>query len=242
MKTTILAAAVLGMASAAASATQYQWIFDGSNPGQNPAGGTISAVNSTFDTASKVFTWDVSFSDGVSGNTNGYWLVVNDGPNPKSHDRELAIMYFDATSLAAPKVSIYRYNGANSNNSFSSPGDLLASSSVETSGIAASVSDSGDTRTMRLMVDATSINSRYGAANGFPDWEGIAFDDRIGMWFHPIRNAHFGYDGLRITSLGGTSGWLDGDHLTTTIIPAPGAAALVAMGGLLATRRRRSAN
>lgn len=239
---TVAAGLALAFSSAAHAGNVYEWVWNGTSPAQNPAGGTISSLRSTFDQNTDRFTWDVTYSDGVARNTNGYWLVVSGGPNPKSINSQLAIMYFDATNLAAPKVSIYRYNGANSSSSFQSPGDLLASTQgVGASDITASASQSGGSRTFRLSVDATAINAKYapGASTVFPDWEGIQFGSEIGMWFHSIRNANFQYNGARLTGLTGTAGWLDGDHECTTIIPTPGAGALAIAGGLLATRRRR---
>lgn len=233
----------LGLTAAAHAGNVYQWTWDGSNPSQNNAGGTISSLRSTFDQNTDVFTWDVTYSDGVAKNTNGFWLVVSDGPNPKNINSQLAIMYFDATNLAAPKVSIYRYNGANSSSSFQSPGDLLASSQgVGAADISASASQSGGSRTFHLSVDATAINAMYapGASTVFADWEGIDFGQRIGMWFHSIKNANFQYNGARLTGLTGTAGWLDGADQCTTLVPTPGAGALAVFGGLLAARRRRS--
>lgn len=236
----MLIAAIAGVALAGvASAAQYEWVYNGSSPVQNTSGGTVSALRSTFDTATDAFTWDVTYSDGVAKNTNGFWLVVSDGPNPKNSVGQLAIMYFDATNLAAPKVSIYRYNGQNSSNSFLTPNDLLASSTgIRASDISASASQSGGSRTFHLSVDATAINNLYGAPV-MPDWEGIEFGTHIGMWFHSIKNAQFAYNGSRITGLTGTAGWLDGNDECTTLIPAPGAAGLAGLAGIAALRRRR---
>lgn len=239
---TVAAGVALSLSAAAQAGNVYEWVWNGSSPAQNAAGGTISSLRSTFDQNTDVFTWDVTYSDGVAKNTNGYWLVVSDGPNPKNINSQLAIIYFDATNLAAPKVSVYRYNGANSSSSFQSPGDLLASTQgAGAADITASASQSGGTRSFSLSIDATAINARYapGASTVFPDWEGIEFGQQIGMWFHSIKNAGFQYNGARITGLTGTAGWLDGSHETTTLIPTPGAGALAIAGGLLAARRRR---
>lgn len=229
-------------AGASYAGNVWQWDYDGVSPSQNATAGRISSLTSTFDENTDVFNWDVTFSDGATKNTNGYWLVVSDGPNPKNINSQLAIMYFDATNLADPKVSIYRYNGANSSSSFATPGDLLASTEgAGASDIVASASQSGSSRTFRLRVDATAINARYapGASTVFPDWEGIQFGHRIGMWFHAIKNANFQYNGDRLTGLTGTSGWLDGSNECTHLVPTPGAGALALAGGLLAVRRRR---
>lgn len=234
-------ALTLGATSAQAG-NVYEWNWDGSSPSQNAAGGTISSLRSTFDQNTDRFTWDVTYSDGATKNTRGYWLVVSDGPNPKNIDSQLAIIYFDATNLASPKVSVYRYNGANSASSFQNPGDLLASSQgVGASDITASASQSGTSRSFSLSIDATAINAQYapGASTVFPDWSGIEFGEQIGMWFHSIKNAQFAYNGARLTGLTGTAGWLDGAYKSTDLVPTPGAGALALMGGVLAIRRRR---
>lgn len=238
----LLLAACLSTVVASAAHGGTTFAYNRSAPiNQNPAGGTISSIASTYDTDSKVFTWNVEYSDGVAANTQGYWLVVSGGPNPKSQAGQLAIIYFDARSLASPNVSIYRYNGENNQNSFQTPGDLLASTRNSTaSQITASASQSGGRRTFNLSVNASAINARYNAGNGFPDWEGIQYGDRIGVWFHSVASLTTSYNGSELTGFSGRIGWYDTDNETTTKIPTPGAAALLGLGGLLATRRRRA--
>ena len=240
MLKSLVAATIAGFAASAALASPvYQ--FNASNPSpQNSAAGQISSIASTYDAGTQMFNWDVTFSNGVAAHTDGYWLVVSTGPNPKGSQGQLAIMYFDATNLANPAVSIYRYNGQNSNSSYSTPGDLLASTKASgQTTIQASASDSGGKRTFDLQVSAAAINSKYNAGNGYPDWQGIQYGSQIGVWFHPVANLTTSYNGQKLTNFCGTEGWFDSANECTTKIPAPGSLAILATGGVLAARRRR---
>ena len=124
MKTVFAAIALCTLAGTASAGLTYGWNYNG--PGQNNTAGTPQ-IQSTFNTANDVFTWNVQFADGVSKDTDGYWLVVSPGPNPKNHQHEFGIIYFDASNINNVKATIYRYNGQNSDNSFQNPGQLLAS-------------------------------------------------------------------------------------------------------------------
>ena len=119
-------APVIVMALAgSALAAPYEWNFAGE--AHNNVAGTITSAKMKFNSNTQVFSWDVTFGDGVAKGTDGYTLAVSTGPNPKGHAFELALIYFDATDMNSVAVSVYRYNGENNASSFSNPGDLLAS-------------------------------------------------------------------------------------------------------------------
>ena len=62
-------AAVVALSAAAANAGTFQYSV--SNPaGQNSAAGKISQINSSFDSTSKMFTWNVSFSNARADQPN----------------------------------------------------------------------------------------------------------------------------------------------------------------------------
>jgi hypothetical protein len=217
----------------------FQWTNNGA--GQNAAGGTISSINSTFDSSSKIFTWDVSYSDGATKDTDGFWLVVSPGPNPKGHAHEFGIIYFDASSIGSTKVTVYRYNGQNADNSYTNPGHLLASSlnPMDTQIISHSANQVGATRNFSVSINASVINSLFSPPT-FPDWTGIEFGNKIGVWFHTVKGLNTAYDAngaLTQFSYGG-QGWHDLSNQMT--VPAPGAIALVGAGTLLVARRRRT--
>lgn len=250
MKGFVAALAAGAIASAASGAVSFQ--FAASDPPglpasiiQNPAGGKLSNLVTNYDPMTSMFDWNVTFSDGVAKDTDGFWLVVSPGPNPKGHNYEFAIMYFDASVLANPTVSIYRYNGANAPDSFATPGDLLASSrqAGQTTIQNITASQNGTGRTFGFKVNAAAINSAFAPPPPEAiDWKGIQFGEKIGIWFHPVTGLSTSYGAtsnkLKTFSFQG-SGWYDGENTTTRMIPGPAGTALLALGGLVAIRRRR---
>lgn len=256
----LIAGAACALAAAPAHATVYTFDWNPSTPnppggsyGYNPAGGAIEQINSSFNSVTKQFTFNVQFGPASSGgplSTKGYWLVINNGPNPKNMPGQYAIMYFDASTLSAPKLTVYGYNGKNAADSFSDgngaapgtpAGDLIKG--INEGGFIQSISasDAGGKRTFALTIDATSIIGHtpvYGSAD--TDWEGLGYDEKVGIWLHPVTAFNATYSGprgaLATLSLGG-QGWLDGNYLRA--VPTPGAGALALGGVVLAMRRRR---
>lgn len=261
----IAAAGVLSVGAAGASATLYNWAFTPGMPGSyglSNAGGTIHSVFTTFDTTSKQLTYTINFSDRV---TQGYWLALNNGPNPKNHPGELGLFYFDASDVfdldatTNIRLTAYGYNGENGPNSWqdgnpgvagNQPGDLIKG--INNTAWIQAIS-AGDVvlpggvngRRLSMTIDATDIISHTPL---YPDavdpWYGTGFDSSLGIWCHPVTAFTAGYSNTTggITSLSlGNQGWLDGDHFRTDLIPAPGAGALAGAGALLLGRRRRRA-
>jgi hypothetical protein len=226
------------------------WNYDYSGESQNTAAGTISSLNGKFNTDSDLFEWDVTYSDGTAKDTDGFWLVISPGPNPKGHNFEFAIMYFDASDINNPNLTIFRYNGQNSENSYLNPGQLLASSRVD-AGVQVKTmiaTQTGASRRFQIGVDATAINGLFGPPTE-PDWAGIQFgtgtnfgdqDGRIGIWMHNVRGLSTAYNdaGALIDWDYSSQGWLDLSNRPVTI-PAPTAAALLGLGALVSGRRRR---
>ena len=236
----VLAIAALCAAAGSASGALFQWNSNGA--GQDNSGGTISSINSTFNSSSKVFTWDVSYSNGATADTDGFWLVVSPGPNPKGHAHEFGIIYFDASSIGNTKVTVYRYNGQNADNSFTNPGHLLASSlnPMDTQILSHSASQMGATRSFSVSINASVINSLFTPPT-YPDWTGIEFGNKIGVWFHSGkgRDTACGANGGVTRFSYGGQGWRDLCDQRTG--PTPGALRRAGAGWVLAARRRRAA-
>ena len=231
--TAIACALVLSAASASAALFKYEDL--NANSG-GAIGDQLDKVSSTYNDASKRFTWDVEFNAASTG-IDSFWLVVNNGPNPKQSDvNELAIMYGD---LATGVLSTYVYNGLNNANSINSPGILLGTDTFTVD------SDNGG---FSIDIDVSAIN----AWGGDPAYTGVAYDDKIGIWFHFARDSEIGYNdsGNTITSYThGQQGWYDLSDKTTILVPdgggnsvpEPTTLALVgaALLGVGAARRRR---
>jgi len=92
----------------------------------------IESVFGLFDEASDTFQWNATYSaDSKAELPTGFTLVVNDGPMPKTHLGELAVLYFEAEDLLSGftedsefasltsssttgGLSAYAYNGGSS--------------------------------------------------------------------------------------------------------------------------------
>lgn len=262
----LFAGVALALAAASsAHAVQLNWNFSPGAPGSysnyaySSGGGSIDLINSTFDTVTKRLTFNVQFgpsSPGALLDTRGFWLVLNDGPDPKGKPGELAIIYFDASTLATPRMTVYGYNGANAANSWQDgvpatsgvfePGDLIkglvdAGSYINNlSAQDMNISGTGVRRVMSFDIDAADlINHSPLYPSAGVDWHGTGFGENLGIWFHPVKAFNATYDlnrgGINSLQLG-AQGYLDGRDF---IVPAPGAVALLGLGGLAIARRRR---
>lgn len=256
VKNTICAIGALMLCAGAANATMYEWEWDRGDPGNygiNDGGGQWDSVRATFDSTTKRLSWSVSFSNDV---TEGFTLALNDGPNPKNHPGELALLYVDARDANDMIITAYGYNGQNNNRSYrdgdASVGgdqtpDLIMNANQRAEWILSSSveDDMGGGRTISFEVDASDI---VGHTPLYPDaqdpWHGIGFAEQLGLWMHPYRNFDPTYDEQTgaITNLSASGeGWFDGRDFTTSIlVPTPGAMALFAGAGFCTLRRRRA--
>ena len=66
----LTALAGVAVSSSAFGGTQT-WNYNGVSPSQNANAGTISNIASTYNTTSEVFTWDVTYSNGATKDTDG---------------------------------------------------------------------------------------------------------------------------------------------------------------------------
>jgi len=229
LKVSLLGSTLL--AAPAAMATTYS--FE-TGPGHFGNGGSYDSISTSYNDWTNVLTWEVDNAVKNGQEMDGFWLVVNDGPdNPKGTDG-LAIFYADFvdTDGAGTNDNIglwaFEYNGQNNPNSYASTAYLGSFMSA--------LVDTGTTRGFSL--DVSGIYSMIAATQ--------PYGAELGVWFHPT----FGYqsrvdaNGRLIDWSGGTQSWYDKANLQTTIttasVPEPATLGLVLLGaaGLMSARRR----
>lgn len=246
-----VAAGLCGVASNSdASIYQWDWVRGMSGDyGLNDTGGRFESVHATFDSTSKELLWSVTFSNTI---TQGFTLALNNGPNPKGHAGELALLYVDARAANNVRVTAYGYNGQNATNSWrdgnaavsgdQKPDVIKNDAQRGTWLMDSGVVDVGGKRTISIRVDASDL---VGHDPLYPDavdpWKGIGFDTGLGLWMHAFRTFAPTYNNNgEISALQlGSEGWFDGKNFTTRTVPAPGAAALVGLAAVGGLRRRR---
>ncbi|XOV75169.1 MAG: hypothetical protein ACFHWZ_17265 [Phycisphaerales bacterium] len=179
-KTALVGAAMLVAACAgSANAQTYAYNVDFNAPGApgvNNNGGTFDSLSTTFNHSTNRLTFSVTFANQV---TKGFTLAINGGANPKGHGGEMALFYFDASSLAAPKLTAYNYNGQNNITSYfdgdGATAGIQAPDKIQSNGDlgvgdTVSAQDSGGKRTLSFSIDASTIighNPLYGTPG---DW------------------------------------------------------------------------
>lgn len=205
------------------NAAVYQ--FEENNVDNGGFGDWVETISSTYNSDSDRFTWDVTFNGAGAAGVDGFWLVVNNGPNPKASDvNELAIIYGD---MSTQTMSTYVYNGENNINSINTPGILLQTDTFSVSADSFSID-----------IDATTINAWAGGS-----YTGIAYDESIGIWFHVATGSQFTYDanGNIVDFSFGQQGWFDAENLIAKNVSESGGFALLGLGliGLTAMRKRK---
>lgn len=200
----VAAVSVAPSAWAMPGANQYEFERTGVNAPAIPGMSTIDSIFSSFDQATNQFVWEATFSTNptsgggspdFSALPTGFTLVVNDGPMPKGHLGELAVLYFEAEEFfnsglttGEASLSAYAYNGASSASAHRTsdgrdvqsqtpapPDQIVSSRNVgQLSSLVVTLNqdDSGSqaTRSMRIEFDASEIN------NHNPDQPSVAFD------------------------------------------------------------------
>jgi len=220
----ILFPLMLCMAGMSQSALADLFVFEDLSANNGGFADKLDSVAGSYNDISEQFTWDVEFNADPT-DVDGFWLVVNNGPNPKSSNtNELAIMYGD---LDTNILTTYVYNGQNSASSWSNPGIYLQTDSF-----------TSDSNSFSIDLNAAAINDW----SSNPLYTGISFDENIGIWFHISTGSNFVYDGNEIDLYNFSSqGWYDRANLTTTSVPEPFSFSLLMLGliGLFAGRRKR---
>lgn len=250
-KLMILAAVVVASGSAQATV----WTFDWRNgdTGSGSAAGSIRSIDSQYNTVSErlKFSFNIAKENGdPKSDVNGFYLAMNDGPNPKGKTGELAFLYFDASNPHNLKMTAYGYRGSGVNSwqdgstaSGTQAPDKIVSSLSSTNWIhSLSYQLNADgSATMGFDIDATVINShtpRY-PTNGV-NWDGIQYDNKVGIWFGALEKAKFEYnsDGFLKNFDYKDRSYVDVSNLEA--VPEPFTMAGLALVALAARRRKKS--
>ncbi len=210
----------------------------------------------SYDDTTSSLTLSVTTSNARQNQTaNGFWLVVSDGPNPKSHLNEYAILYGSAQT---GDLYAYQYDGTNSSNSWQNASghletfqDALTTTSFSDDYLWDTDNNSGTDYDRPFVqfdfsIDVTDINNAFSG----DDWDGMQFDENIGIWFHPFQgDLNTDANGEKITGMNlaqvhckDVKGYYDTGSLptTTTDVPEPAPLTLMLAGlGLLAYSRRK---
>lgn len=226
----ITAAALLVASIGVASAATYQYEVNNGSFGGG-AGGTFDQLKSTYNTNTEQLTWSLKNGQiNGAGEVDGFWLVLNDGPNPKSSNvNELAILYADFTN---DKLLAYAYNGQNNANSINNPAILIGDYS-------SSIVKTADS--IGFAFDASAINAFAHPDINPADWKGIQYDADIGVWFHVSYGTIISGDAQNGFDFNyRTQRWYDVANHQTTVVPVPAAALLFAPAllGFLGFRRK----
>ncbi|MEZ5162916.1 MAG: PEP-CTERM sorting domain-containing protein [Fimbriimonadaceae bacterium] len=243
----------------AAGAQATTWNFDwapGDGGATNSSAGALQTVTSTFNDVTNQFTFEFTIGPKYgSSKVDGFYLAMNDGPNPKGKPGELAILYFDVKSATDLRLTAYGYNGKSSGAYDSWRDGSTAWGTQSPDKIKSSITDSSwvnnmfftqnadGSRTMGIDIDATAINMhtpKY-PSNGV-DYDGIGFDENVGIWFGALKNMKTGYNShgfLNCMDFDKVT-YLDGTNLEA--VPEPGTMLVLAGLGAIAARRRFKKN
>jgi len=223
----------------------YEYSVD--DPNVNPVtgnhsgdrAGDITNIKTRYDQGSQSLSWSYEIANKKHKKKGGFWLAVNNGPNPKGLPGELALLYGDVKS---GRIWAYEYNGNNNGSSYNSlPGNanpsLLAHFSRSDSSFTANRSNG--VTSVSFSIDVSTINGSTPSVDN--DWYGIGFGDKIGYWFHVgnERGRGIRWDSSGITDFAIKDGYADKENLVANQVPEPAVLSLLGIGALLMGRRHR---
>ncbi len=172
--------------------TQTLYCFSATDPNGSSSAGNIDQVDMAYNETTGQFTFTMQVDD----TADGFTLAVNNGPNPKGHAGELAMVYFDASNDEVdPIVSVYTYNGKNTQTSYQTEDRILSSETNANAFSSISVTtDLDGNKIMSFTVDASEINSFDPKGGEDNDWTGLLFDESVGVWLHPVSGLETEYE------------------------------------------------
>jgi hypothetical protein len=218
VKLAMKAIALVGLfAAASASATVYTYNGGGGN-GPTGAANLISQQYWYDDITNNLgFTGKWS-TTGANGAPEGAWLVLSDGPMPRTSPLESPIYYLD-WKTGTNRITTYAYDGTVADggaNYFGSKDNAL------------NVTNAAGTQTVSFVMNLATINAYNGTG-----WKGGDFGSTIGVWFHwfdqnstnQITYTSAGANQYKVANVGNfNQGWYDspaGLH-TTSCSTTPG--------------------
>ncbi len=218
MKTMIITATTFAMAGAAEAAVVTQWNFEAQTLNASTGTGTASLVGGVTST----------FATGFGG-TGTFALNTTGYAAQGTGDRTRGVQFNSSTS--GYDSIVIEWNERHSNTSANTvavfaSADGVTWNEVQVFAFTPAASGTGDTWYQR----SVTLGAAYANAANFGFRVLAAFDPTAGT-----------YLASRSTSTYATSGTLRFDDVTIngTLIPAPGALALLGVAGLVGARRRR---
>ncbi len=228
----------LGLVSGAQAAT---YTYQITNPHGGDEAGDITQFSTSYNSDTQALSWQSTLTETNGVIANSFWLVLSDGPDPMIDRNEYAILYGDSYS---GNVAAYVYNGLNSGSSWNTPGEFIHNYG----GVFETTETNVGERTFSFSIDASILNSYLPTTPGTNDWDGVQFDETIGVWYHPAyidKPASFNADGSLLEFPEIVSGFFDlSEQYTVASVPEPSSLVLVGVGliGLFARRQSKKYN
>ncbi len=201
----------------------YEAVADDPHQGSNA--GYVSNITTRYDTNNGLFSWQHTIEDIGGRSSDGFWLVVSDGPMPA--EDEYTLFYGD---LSQGVVSAYQYESSHGGDTWKLQDHYLTS-------YALNYTHTGSSGTFSFEVDTTILNdaSNFSQLDNASNWKGTVFGEWIGVWFAPTLGTAISYlsNGAIAHASAETKSWVDGSYYQTTTVPEPSTFSLVLLLGLV---------
>ena len=227
----MVAVAVAGLALSSTAFALPTYFFNADAPKGGTKAGEILTVAGEYDSGNETLSFSSTIAEANGKLANGFWLVLSDGPNPKGDVNEYAIFYADGLT---GNLTAYVYSGKNNDKSY------LTEDFIGFYENALTVENHDDnSRTFSITdLDVSGVNS----FNEHDEWDGAAFGEKVGIWFHPavLTGTEYGDEGELLSFANGNrSSYFDVANFEASVPEPAGIALLGSALVLLAVSRRR---